>query len=169
MARACTYLNFANSTEEAFRFYAAVFGTEIARIARFSEIPPAADAPPLPESVGNLVMHAELPILPGYALMGTDAPPEMGFELVEGNNAYVYVEPDTRAETERLFRLLSDGGDVETPLQEMFWGRLSRRFQGQVRDALDAPAMRGGLTGRRSDRPHRPCAAPGASPIRAGF
>lgn len=129
MARACTYLNFANSTEDAFRFYASVFGTEIAHLSRFSEIPPSPDNPPLPESVANLVMHAEVPILPGYALMGTDAPQEMGFKLVEGNNAYVYVEPDTRAEAERLFRLLSEGGEVETPLQDMFWGGYYASFK----------------------------------------
>lgn len=129
MARACTYLNFADSTEAAFRFYASVFGTEIAHIARFSEIPPSPDGPPLPESVANLVMHAELPILPGHALMGSDAPEGMGFKLVEGNNAYVYVEPDTRAETERLFRLLSEGGEVEAPLQDMFWGGYYASFK----------------------------------------
>lgn len=39
-----------------------------------------------------------------------------------GNNMYINLEPDTRAETERLFAALSVGGVVEMPLQEMFWG-----------------------------------------------
>ena len=32
------------------------------------------------------------------------------------------LEPDTRAETDRVFNALSAGGTVEMPLQEMFWG-----------------------------------------------
>lgn len=34
-------------------------------------------------------MHVELPILDGYALMGTDATESMGFKLIAGNNMYV--------------------------------------------------------------------------------
>jgi PhnB protein len=123
MARVSTYLNFPRSTEEAFLFYKSVFGTEFTGpIHRFGEVPPAPDQPPIAEADRNLVMHVELPILAGHALMGTDAPESMGFSLVQGNNAYINLEPDTRAETERLFGALSAGGKVEMPLQDMFWG-----------------------------------------------
>jgi PhnB protein len=54
--------------------------------------------------------------------MGTDAPESMGFHVREGNNVYINLEPDTRAETDRLFKGLSEGGTVEMELQEMFWG-----------------------------------------------
>jgi PhnB protein len=54
--------------------------------------------------------------------MGTDAPESMGFTLTPGNNVSINLEPDTRVETERLFEALSDGGKIEMPLQEMFWG-----------------------------------------------
>ena len=48
MARVSTYLNFPRSTEEAFLFYKSVFGTEFdAPIARFRDMPPAPDQPPL--------------------------------------------------------------------------------------------------------------------------
>ena len=67
-------------------------------------------------------MHVELPILGGHVLMGTDAPESMGFTVTAGNNIYINLEPDTRAETTRLFNALSDGGQAEMPLQEMFWG-----------------------------------------------
>lgn len=70
----------------------------------------------------NLVMHVALPILGGHMLMGTDAPESMGFQVIPGNNVYINLEPDTRAETDRLFNALSKGGRVEMPLQEMFWG-----------------------------------------------
>jgi PhnB protein len=70
----------------------------------------------------NLVMHVALPILGGHILMGTDAPDSMGFTLTQGNNFYINLEPDTRAETDRLFNALAANGKVQTPLEEMFWG-----------------------------------------------
>ena len=70
----------------------------------------------------SLVMHVELPILGGHVLMGTDAPESMGFTVTFGNNVYINLEPDTRAETDALFTKLSEGGKAEMPPQEMFWG-----------------------------------------------
>jgi len=51
MARVSTYLNFARSTEAAFLFYRSVFQTEFsAPIARFKDIPPDPNLPPLPDA-----------------------------------------------------------------------------------------------------------------------
>ena len=123
MARVSTYLNFARSTEEAFNFYKSVFGTEFSGpINRFKDAPPQPGQPPLAEADKNLVMHVALPILGGHVLMGTDAPESMGFSVKSGNNVYINLEPDTRGETDRLFKALAEGGKVEMPLQEMFWG-----------------------------------------------
>lgn len=124
MARVSTYLNFPRSTEDAFLFYRSVFGTEFAGtgIKRFHEIPSSPDQPPMAEEDRNLVMHVELPILGGHVLMGTDAPESMGFNLTTGNNIYINLEPDTRTDTTRLFNGLAEGGTIEMPLQEMFWG-----------------------------------------------
>jgi PhnB protein len=123
MASTSTYLNFPRSTEAAFTFYKTVFGTEFsAPIARFKDIPPQPGQPPLAETDKDLVMHVALPILGGHVLMGTDAPESMGFAVKYGNNIYINLEPDTRSETDRMFKLLSGNGKVEMPLQEMFWG-----------------------------------------------
>ncbi len=123
MAKVSTYLNFSRSTEEAFNFYRTVFGGEFTDgIERFSEVPPQEGQPPLKDEDKNLVMHVALSILGGHVLMGTDAPESMGFTVTQGNNVYINLEPDTRAETERLFNALSEGGTVEMPLQDMFWG-----------------------------------------------
>lgn len=123
MASVSTYLNFTNQTEAAFNFYKSVFGTEfIGSIARFGDIPPSEDMPPIPESDKNLVMNVALPILGGHLLMGTDAPESMGFRLTQGNNVYITLHPDSRQETDRLFKALSEGGKVEQELQDMFWG-----------------------------------------------
>lgn len=124
MARVSTYLNFSKNTEEAFTFYKEVFKTKFSPpgIRRFGDFPPPEGAPQQDAGLANLVMHVELPILGGHLLMGTDAPPEMGFTVNFGNNSYINLEPDTREETERLFDALANGGTVEMPLQEMFWG-----------------------------------------------
>ena len=123
MAKVSTYLNFPNQTEEAFNFYKSVFGGEfIGGISRFGDIPTSPDMPPMAEVDKNLVMHIVLPILGGHHLMGTDAPESMGFRVHSGNNVYLNLEPDTRAETKRLFDALSAGGKVEQELQDMFWG-----------------------------------------------
>lgn len=123
MAKVTTYLNFPRNTEEAFTFYKSVFGGEfIGGISRFSSIPQSDKMPPLAEADRNLVMHVALPILGGHELMGTDAPESMGFRVNMGNNVYINLEPDTRAETLRLFKALSDGGTVGIDLQDMFWG-----------------------------------------------
>lgn len=124
MTRVSTYLNFPRNTEEAFRFYQSVFGGEFTRggIARFRDIPPSGDAPPIAEADKDLVMHIELPIAGGHLLMGTDAPESMGFTVNKGNNVHINLEPDSKAETKKLFDALSAGGTVTMELQDMFWG-----------------------------------------------
>jgi PhnB protein len=123
MAKVSTYLNFQRNTEEAFNFYKLIFGGEFTGgISRFSDIPQSEKMPPLPEADRNLVMHIVLPILGGHNLMGTDAPESMGFKVTPGNNVYIMLEPDTREETKRLFKALSEGGKIEMELRDMFWG-----------------------------------------------
>ncbi len=121
--RVSSYVNFPGNTEEVFNFYKAVFRTEFADgIKRFGEIPAGPGQPSVAESVKNMVLHVELPLLGGHVLMGTDAPQEMGFVLNRGNNMHIQLEPETREDASRLFNELSAGGVVEMPMQDMFFG-----------------------------------------------
>jgi PhnB protein len=123
VSRVSTYLNFAGNAEEAFGYYASVFGTApIGDIVRMGDVPPAPGAPDLSDDDKKLVMHVELPILAGHVLMGTDIVSSLGHELRIGNNTTINVEPDARDEAERLYAALSDGGSESTGLQEMPWG-----------------------------------------------
>jgi PhnB protein len=123
LATVSTYFNFPGNTEIAFNFYKKVFGTEFqGEIMRFKDAPPAPGQPPLPESLSNGIMHIALPILGGHLLMGTDAPEQMGFKLTVGNNVHISLAPDTRDEADHLFNALAEGGNVEMPLADQFWG-----------------------------------------------
>lgn len=124
MSRVSTYLNFPNSTEEAFNFYKSVFKSEFTGggIFRFGGMPLQEGMPPLAEADKDLILHIEMPILGGHILMGTDAPESFGFKVNFGNNVHINLEPDTRIETKDLFEALSKNGHIVMELQDMFWG-----------------------------------------------
>jgi len=132
MSRVSTYLNFMGNTEEAFRFYGSVFGTDVAgEITRMGDMPGGPGMPSLSDAEQKMVAHMELPILAGHVLMGTDMLESMGHELKVGNNVTINLEVDTRAETDRLYGALSDGGSESTGMQEMpwaYWGCSLDRF-----------------------------------------
>lgn len=129
-ARVSSYLNFDGKTEEAFLFYRSVFKTEFLGkgIDRFGDIPAKPGNPTIPDNIKNMVLHVELPITGNHILMGTDAPKEMGFTLTKGNNMHLCIEPETREEADRLFKALSDGGNVTMPMADMFFGAYFGEF-----------------------------------------
>lgn len=129
-ARVCTYLNFPGTTEEAFLFYKKVFKSEFngGGIQRFGDLPADANHPPVADAIQKMVLHVELPILNGHVLMATDAPTEMGFTLNRGNNMHICLEPESREETDRIFKELSEGGTVTMPLADMFFGAYFAEF-----------------------------------------
>src|SRR4051794_25803872 len=116
MAQTSTYLNFKRETEQAFTFYKSVFGTEFISIMRHRDVPLPEGHPGPSEADKDLIINVQLPITGGHLLMGTDAPESMGFSLTPGNNVHICLQPDTRAEADRLYTALSAGGSVEMPL-----------------------------------------------------
>lgn len=123
MASTSTYLNFDGTTEAAFTRYRAIFGTDWASpLQRFGDLPAAPDAPPLDEETRRRVLHVALPLLGGHIVHGSDVVAQFGHVLRRGNHAWIHLEVDSRAEADRLFAALSDGGHVEAPLAVQFWG-----------------------------------------------
>lgn len=119
MASTSTWLHFRGNAEEAFNFYKSVFGGDFVNgITRYSSLTPETGYPPIAEADKNLVIQVALPILGGHIIKGNDAPEFLG-ELIKGNNMDINLQPDTRKETERLFKALSAGGKVEMELHEM--------------------------------------------------
>ena len=112
------YLNFNGNTEEAFNFYKSVFGGDFAVVMRFGDNP---QCDQMTEDDKKRIMHIALPI-DGGMLMATDALESMGQKLNVGNNFYISLSPSSREDADRIFAGLSDGGKVEMPMSEMFWG-----------------------------------------------
>jgi PhnB protein len=123
MSQVSIYLNFMGQAEEAFNFYKTVFGTEfLGPVMYMKDIPPQPGMPALNEKEKNKVMHVTLPILGGTKIMATDMLESLGHKLIEGNNVTINLEPDTKEETDRLFKALSDGGSEIAPMRDEFWG-----------------------------------------------
>lgn len=126
MAKLNSYLNFDGTAEEAFRFYKTVFGGEFAgEIHRMGTAPETEN---LSDDDKNRVLHIALPV-GGDLLMGSDIIPAFGQSLTLGNSNYISVFPDSREEADRIFKGLSDGGKVEMPMEDQFWGDYFGSFQ----------------------------------------
>ena len=108
------YLNFNGTTEEAFNYYKSVFKGEFTALIRFGEMQGSEEIPP---QFHNKIMHISLPIA-NITLMATDAIPEMGQQLIDGNAYSIAITTDSREQTDALFMALSDGGTILIPLEE---------------------------------------------------
>ena len=109
-----TYLNYGGNCEEAFRFYETHLGGRITMLMRHGEQPDASQVPP---GWWNAVLHARMD-LGGTVLTGADIPPDR-FKPIR--SAYLSLTFDSDRETERVFALLADGGQVFMPMEETFF------------------------------------------------
>lgn len=96
------YLNYRGNCEEAFRFYEHHLGGKVTGITRHRE-------QPNPNVTGEWlekVLHARIE-LAGTVIMGADIPTAEPMR-----SAYLSLTLDSEAEAERVYALLSDGGQV---------------------------------------------------------
>ena len=121
-----TYLTFESNCREVFEFYRSVFGGEFAMITTFGEGP--SDMGTLEEEMDR-IMHVSLPI-GSSVLMGSDSCSAFGPPPVVGNNFYISFSADSREEADDRFAKLSEGGEVEMEMQDMFWGA----YFGSIKD-----------------------------------
>ena len=109
-----TYLNYGGNCEQAFRFYEQHLGGKILMKVTHGQGPDAAN---VPSDRKNAILHARIKI-GETVLMGADVPPER-FQPMR--SAYLSLLLDSTEEAERIYALLSDGGEVFMPLQETFF------------------------------------------------
>ncbi|CAM2011694.1 VOC family protein [Acanthopleuribacter pedis] len=111
------YLSFDGQTKAAFEFYQSVFGGEFVSNQTFADAPAEMN---IPAEFHDRVMHVSLPV-GDSVLMGSDHVPMFG-ELKTGNNISISIAPKDRAEADRIFPLLAEGGEIGMPMAETFWG-----------------------------------------------
>ena len=132
MSRVNTYLNFPGNTEEAFKFYKSVFGTEYISVTRMKDMPRPEGAPALAESDANKIMNIQLPITNGHVLMATDALESLGHKVTVGNNVTISLDLDSAEEAEKVYsKLMTNSPENSGPLAKMPWGALWGSCQDQ--------------------------------------
>ncbi|MEY2583285.1 MAG: PhnB protein [Ilumatobacteraceae bacterium] len=108
------YLFFGGNCREAFTRYQEIFGGDLTLLT-MKDMP---SDEPVPEGMGDLVMHAALKFDNGL-LMASDDPTTDNVRPVRGMQVN-YAVTDV-AEAQRAFNELADGGDVTLPIEPTFW------------------------------------------------
>jgi PhnB protein len=108
------FLNYGGNCAQAFRFYEAHLGGKITMMMTQGEVPDASQVPP---ERRDDILHARMNI-GGTELIASDVSPG---HFQPMRSAYLYLSVDSVAEAERVYALLSDGGQVFMPLAETFF------------------------------------------------
>ena len=109
-----TYLNYGGNCEQAFRFYEKHLGGKITMIMNHGQQPNAKD---VPADQKNAILYARMSI-GDTDLMGSDVPSE---HFKPMRSVYLSLAVNSIDEAERIFALLSDGGEIFMPMQETFF------------------------------------------------
>src|ERR1700742_2715849 len=109
-----TYLYFNGNCEEAFKFYEKCLKGKIEAMFPAEGTPAESQ---MPAGWGKKIMHARL-TAGDSVIMGSDAPPPP-YSKPQGFSVNIGVTE--AAEAERVFKALSEGGNIIMPLAETFW------------------------------------------------
>lgn len=124
-----TYVNYAGKCAEAFRFYEEHLGGKIVMMMTHGESPQP--NPNVPADWKNAILHARID-LGETSLLGADIP-----NAEPMKSTYLSLMADTIEGAERIYAVLSEGGQVFMPMQETFF---AFRF-GMLRDKFGANWM----------------------------
>jgi PhnB protein len=114
-----TSLSFRGQCREAFEFYAKVLGGEIKMAMPYSDAPP--DMPISDEKYKDWLMHCWLQV-GDQALMGADMDVAWAPNIDKPKNGFdVTLHTEDKAEAQRWFDQLSEGGKTVMPFAETFW------------------------------------------------
>lgn len=125
-----TYLNYGGQCREAFRFYEQHLGGKITVMMTHGQNPSGSN---VPTDWTDAILHARIE-LGDTVLMGADIPPDR-FQPMR--SAYMTLMLDSVSEAERIYDLLSEGGQIFMPMQETFF---AVRFA-QLRDRFGTSWM----------------------------
>lgn len=110
------YIMFEGNATEALAFYAKVLGAlKEPKVMRYSE----GQGMEIPPGYEDKILHAELSF-PGGIIYISDAFP--GTPVSFTDSISFNLGPDSKEQLEELFEKLAEGGRVDQPLKEEFWG-----------------------------------------------
>ena len=113
------YLFFDGRCEEAIELYKKALGAEVGMIMRFKDSPEPPQPGMVPPGSENKIMHACITVNGAPVMlsdgMAKNAPEFKGFSLS--------LDAKEAAEGKRMFEALSQGGQVQMPLQETFFAK----------------------------------------------
>jgi PhnB protein len=125
--KANTYLNFPGTCAEALAFYEKHLGAKVLMKGTFAEMSAQGTPQNLPPGFKpDNIIHARF-MLGDTLVMASDGPPERTQPM---RSAYLCLSVDTDEEAERIYKALSEGGEVFMAIGETFF---AYRF-GQFRD-----------------------------------
>jgi PhnB protein len=127
-------LNFPGTAREAFTHYEKVFQAKIAMIQTYGEAPFAG---PVPDHAKDKIMHVQLPLTDVVHLMGSDVVEGVSPPVPFGTNFNVMVVASTKAEADRVFTMLCEGGEATMPIGNAPWGP----YFGMCHDRFGIPWM----------------------------
>ena len=120
MLTANPYLNFDGQAEEAFASYRSILGGDF--LGPLRKVSSAPGMEKLPEKEKNRVLHIALKVNDKLTIMASDIIPSFGHELKVGNNNYILLNVDSKADADRIFGSLSQDGEIEMKMGDQFWG-----------------------------------------------
>lgn len=114
------FINFNGECQEAVKYYAKVFNSEVQGLMTYDQMPPDPEYT-MAEADKSKVMYACVPIF-GCYVMFCDTPEGMPF--IKGNNISPILGTGDKEEITRIFNALKEGGTVDMELQKTFWSEL---------------------------------------------
>jgi len=106
------YVNYPGHCKEAFEFYEQHLGGKITMMLTHQQQPNAAN---VPEDWKNAILHARIEI-GDTVVMGADIP-----NAEPMRSAYLTLRLDSEKNAEKVYRILSEGGEIFMKMEETFF------------------------------------------------
>ena len=113
------YLNYPGNCEEAFRFYEKHLGAKLGYIEKHGENL----RPGWPAEWKDKILHAQV-VIGNTVLMGADI-----FNSEPMRSAYLSLTVETEAEAERLYSILTEGGDIFMKIEQTHFANQFAMFR----------------------------------------
>ena len=117
MTQINSYLTFSGNCHDAMTFYKECLGGEL----NFQTVGESPLSEKMPKRMKNSILHSTL-TKGALVLMGSDMVSGKG--LIKGNAVSLSLSCSSEEEINNFFTKLSEGGSVDHPIEDTFWGAM---------------------------------------------